>query len=211
MAMSPERTDPRVDAYIAAAAPFARPILERLRRDLHGACPDVEEAIKWSHPFFLLDGRLFASMSAFSAHCGFGFWQDAKGAALDLPAPKEKAMGQFGRIATLADLPSSPALRSLIAEAARQAREARVSPAPAGRPARKAPRAPLPLPDDFASALQGSAAARAAFDAFAPGQRREYIEWILEARQASTRERRIAQAVAWIAEGKERNWKYRAC
>jgi uncharacterized protein YdeI (YjbR/CyaY-like superfamily) len=200
------RTDPRVDTYIAAAAPFARPILERLRAAVHKACPDVEETMKWSRPHFTLDGRVFAGMSAFKAHCAFGLWV-GNSVVPSLPEPAEKAMGQFGRIESLADLPAAPALRALIVEAARGTRAARAA-ARAAPPAPRARKEALPLPADFAAALRAQAAAKRAFEAFAPGQQREYIEWITEAKREDTRARRIAQAIEWIAEGKTRNWKY---
>jgi uncharacterized protein YdeI (YjbR/CyaY-like superfamily) len=202
--------DPRVDAYIAQAAPFARAPLEHVRQAMHAALPDVTEAIKWSHPFYLLDGKPFASTAAFKSHCALGFWKGGRPVAEAAADPRDKAMGQFGRIESLADLPSAAALRKLIVAARAawvQAQEEKAS-APAGpKPRREAPA----VPDDLAAALRACAGARRAFDAFTPSQQHEYVEWIVEARRAATRESRIAQAVEWIAEGKTRNWKYQAC
>jgi uncharacterized protein YdeI (YjbR/CyaY-like superfamily) len=195
-------TDPRIDAYIDAAAGFARPILQRLRKDVHAGCPDVEETIKWGMPTFTRGGRILCHMAAFKQHCAFGFRDpDAAGA----PAGGN-AMGQFGRIGTLADLPSSKAVRDQVARAA-AAMDAPAARAPAPRTARP----PLAVPDDLRQALEAVAAARGHFEAFSPSQRREYIEWVLEAKRPETRTRRIAQAVEWIAEGKARNWKYEKC
>jgi len=198
--------DPRVDAYIADAAPFARAPLEFVREAMHAALPEVTEAIKWSHPFFLLDGRPFANMAAFKAHCSLGFWKGGRPVAETAAGPRDKAMGQFGRIQSLADLPSAAALRKVIV-AARAAwlEEKEAAPAP------KAPREALPVPDDLAAALEATAGARSRFDAFTASQQREYVEWIVEARREATRASRLAQAVEWIAEGKTRNWKYQAC
>ncbi len=108
-------SDSRVDAYIAQAAPFAQPVLERLRADVHAACPDVQEAIKWSMPFFVHAGRNLAHMAAFKAHCAFGF--ELGRAVVDL-GREAQAMGQFGRITSLADLPSSAEIRRLVKKAA---------------------------------------------------------------------------------------------
>jgi len=210
MPTAPLRTDARVDAYIAGAPAFAQPILERLRTAVHRACPDVEETMKWSRPHFTLDGRVFAGMSAFKAHCAFGFWDRRNESVAALPEPAERAMGQFGRIESVSDLPAASELRALIAQAARESRESRTA-ARAEPPAPRPRRAPLAMPDDFAAALRAQPAAAAVFDGFAPGQQRDYIEWITEAKREETRASRLAQAVEWIAEGKTRHWKYKNC
>ena len=202
--------DPRVDDYIAAAGPFARAPMQLVREAMHAALPDVTESIKWSHPFYLLDGRPFANMAAFKAHCSLGFWKGGRPVAEAAAGERDKAMGQFGRIESLADPPKAAALRKLIVEA-RAAwlaeKEDKASAPPAPRPARAAPA----VPDDLAAALRARSGARRKFDAFTPSQQHEYVEWIVEARRAATRESRIAQAVEWIAEGKTRNWKYQNC
>jgi len=202
--------DPRVDDYIAKAAPFAREPLEHVRAAMHAALPDVAEAIKWSHPFFLLDGRPFASMAAFKAHCSLGFWRGGKPIAEELAGERDKAMGQFGRIESMADLPKAAALRKLIVDARKAWADARAEKAgapPAPKPRREAPT----VPDDLAAALRAQSSARKIFDGFTPSQQREYVEWIVDAKREATRAARVAQAAEWIAEGKTRNWKYQAC
>jgi len=192
--------DPRVDAYVAKAAPFARPILEHLREVVHEGCPDVVETMKWSFPHFVRDGIL-CSMAAFKAHCAFGFW---KGSLL-FPdgATKGGAMGQLGRIASLEDLPPKRELLRLV-KAARKLDDEGVAP-----PKKKAaPAKPAAVPDDLAAALRRNAKARATFEGFPPSRRNEYVAWVLEAKQEETRKRRVSQAVEWMAEGKSRNWKY---
>lgn len=194
--------DPRIDAYLASAPEFARPILARLRQDVHAACPDVVETIKWSRPHFMLDGKLLCGMSAFKAHCAFGFWA-REGAEPAQPG----AMGDFARITTAAELPGRAEMRRRIraAGALLQAGAPR-----AARPER-APRPTLDMPADFGAALDAVDAARRHYDAFPPGKQRDYLEWVLQARREDTRARRIAQAVEWLAEGKSRNWKYESC
>ena len=194
--------DPRVDAYLANAAAFAQPILARLREDVHAACPDVVETIKWSRPHFMLDGKLLCGMSAFKAHCAFGFWQ-REGA----PAGQAGAMGNFGRIENLADLPGHAELRRLIQAAA----ERLLAGAPRAQKPGREPRAKLDMPDDFAAALANVKAAQQHYDAFPPGKQRDYLEWVLDAKRDDTRAKRIAQAVEWLAEGKSRHWKYEKC
>ncbi len=195
--------DPRIDAYIARAAPFAQPILEHLRAAVHAHCPDVEETLKWSMPHFVHGGEIVCNMAAFKAHVAFGFW---KGELVTGQMPQHRqAMGQFGRLASVADLPDAATLGELIAKAVELIDAGVKKPRPL-----KHPKPAAELPGDLSEALACNAAARATFEAFPPGQRREYIDWINEAKRAETRARRIAQAVEWLAEGKRRNWKYEA-
>lgn len=194
--------DPRIDAYLAAAPAFARPLLQRLREDVHAACPEAVETIKWSRPHFMLDGKLLCGMSAFKAHCAFGLWE-REGAG----EGKSGAMGDFGRIASLADLPGRAELRRQIQAAAALLRAG----APRAQKPGREPRARLDMPADFAAALAKVGSAQAHYDAFPPGKQRDYLEWVLEARREETRAKRIAQAVEWLAEGKSRNWKYEGC
>lgn len=194
--------DPRIDAYLASVPAFALPILQRLREDVHAACPDIVETIKWSRPHFMLDGKLLCGMSAFKAHCAFGFWQ-REGATVG----QAGAMGDFGRIESAADLPGRPELRRQIKAAAALLQAG----APRAAKPNRAPRPQLEMPDDFAAALGRVKAARQHYDAFPPGKQRDYLEWVLEAKREDTRAKRITQAVEWLAEGKSRNWKYESC
>jgi len=196
------KTDPRVDAYIKKAPPFARPILAHIRKVVHAAVPGVEETMKWSSPHFDYKG-IFCGMSAFKAHVGFGFWK--AGLMKDLlPGSGLSAAGQFGRITSMADLPGDKELAKIITFA-KQLNDDEVK-AP---PMRKAgPRPALKAPADLLAALAKNRKAATTFENFPPGQRREYVAWVIEAKQAATREKRIATAVEWMAEGKARNWKY---
>lgn len=194
-------TDPRVDAYIKKSPAFAQPILHHIRKVVHAAAPGVQETMKWSTPHFDYKG-IFCGMSAFKEHVGFGFW---KAALLEdlLPGEGLSAAGQFGRIRSIADLPDEKRLTKIIKAAAKLNDEGVKAP-----PMRKGPRPALNAPPDLLRAIASNKQATAAFDAFPPGQRREYIAWILEAKQPATRQRRIETAVEWIAQGKVRNWKY---
>jgi len=195
--------DARVDAYIAAAAPFAQPILEHLRELVHATCPLVEESIKWGAPFFLYRGGMFCHMAAFKQHCAFGFWKWKQVVGADAA---DDAMGQFGRIEKLSDLPP----KKTIAACLRKAMALNDAGVPAATRTKRAPRPEAAIPADFAAALapKKHAKARATFEAFSPSQRREYIEWIGEAKREATRATRIATTLEWLAEGKPRNWKY---
>lgn len=199
--------DPRVDAYIAQSAPFAQPILERLRTLVHQACPGVEETLKWSMPSFQYAGGIVCMMAAFKQHVAFGFWKHA----LVMGAGVERdGMGSFGKITSLRDLPPKRELVALIRKAAALNAQGVKTPAPrqAGPRQAGAPRPRPEVPADLAAALRRNRAAAATFEAFPPGQQREYVEWITGARRDETRQRRLAQAVEWLAQGKPRNWKY---
>jgi uncharacterized protein YdeI (YjbR/CyaY-like superfamily) len=196
------KTDPRVDAYIKKAKPFAQPILTHLRKVVHGAVPEVEETMKWSAPHFDYKG-MFCGIAAFKEHVGFGFW---KAALLKehLPGPGGlSAAGQFGKIASLKDLPSDSELTKLLKIAKKLNDEEVKAPT-----MRKGPRPELKAPADLLAALAKNKKAKATFENFSPSQRREYIAWVIEAKQAATRGSRIKTAVEWMAEGKIRNWKY---
>jgi len=191
--------DPRVDAYIAGAADFARPILAEMRARVHAACPQVEETIRWGMPSFTHAGAILCGMAAFKRHVSFGYWKHA----LVMEGAERDGMGSYGRMCKLEDLPSTARMRADLKKAIRLnetgVKPARPKPAPKGAPA---------VPDELATALKEHEAAKAAFDGFAPSHRREYVEWIVEAKRAETRAKRIAQAIEWLGEGKHRNWKY---
>src|SRR3954451_2816346 len=196
------KKDPRVDAYIEKSADFARPILRKLRKLVHAGCPDVEETMKWQFPHFMYHGIL-CSMAAFKEHCSFGFWKGRVMKTLQGYTKADKAMGRYGRITSLDDLPNDKVLLEQIKEAARLNAEGVKTPkAPAK------PKKPLRIPSYFGLALKKNAKALATFENLSPSHKREYIEWITEAKTTATREKRIASAMEWLAEGKSRNWKY---
>ena len=197
-------TDPRIDAYIAAQADFARPILERVRAIVHEACPDVEETMKWSMPTFVYGGGILCGMAAFKQHASFGYWKHAL--VVGEGAPRD-GMGSYGKMTSVKDLPPKKTLLAHI-KRAMQLNVDKVK-APAAR--KSAPKPPPHAPDDLLAALKKNAKARKTFEGFPPGQQREYIGWIEEAKREDTRAKRLAQAVEWMAEGKVRNWKYLDC
>lgn len=191
--------DPRIDAYIEGARPFAQPILTHVRALIHKGCPGVEETIRWGMPSFVHAGSLLCGMAAFKQHASFGFWKHAQVVGED---GDRVGMGSFGKLASIEDLPSRRTLLALIRKAARL-NETGVS---AARPRRARP--PLDTPADLLAALRAVPAALAVFEAFSPSHRREYVEWVLEAKREETRRRRIDQAVAWMREGKSRHGTY---
>ena len=200
------KRDPRFDARIAEAASFARPILRHLRKLVHEACPAAEESIKWGHLAFTLNGRLLCGIGAFKAHCTFGFWnQDMEKILAHDVGKTDEAMGLMGRITSLADLPGDETLRGYIQRAAELTA--------AGRPSRPKPKlkTAIPVPADLAAALRKNKRAGATWKNFSPSARRDYLEWITEAKREETREKRLVTTMEWLAEGKKRNWKYEDC
>ncbi len=201
-------TDKRIDAYIEKKADFAKPILKHLRSVVHKACPDVVETIKWGMPFFDYKGSTMCAMPAFKEHCGFMFWKsklmkDPEGI---LKITEKHGMGHFDRITSLKDLPSEKILIAYIKEAMRLNEENIKLP-----PRKKADVKALEMPVDFAAALKQNKKAQNVFENFTPGKKKEYIEWIAEAKTETTKNKRIETAVEWIAEGKSRHWKYQNC
>ena len=196
------KTDPRIDAYVARQADFARPILEHLRAVLHEACPQCEETLKWSMPSFMYREKILAGMAAFKAHATFGYWNDSM---LQQEEKNRSAMGQFGRLTSLDDLPSRESLVELTRKSMRLIDEG-------VKPVRnKTVKEPFTVPQDLRAAINGVPAAKVTFDGFPPSCQREYVEWITEAKRDETRAKRLAQAVEWMAEGKRRHWKYENC
>lgn len=210
--MAKENLNPKVDAYIAKAQPFAQPILKHLRKLVHAGCPAVEETIKWSRPFFEYGGAILGNMSAFKAHCSFGFWgQDMSAVLNKAKVAQDGAMGSLGRITRVEDLPSDAEMVAWIRQAAAAVDSGQhVSPIAARQRVVKPAKAALKAPAELVSALKKNKKASATFEAFSPSCRREYIEWIVEAKRPETRDKRIEQALEWMAEGKQRNWKYQA-
>jgi len=211
--MAAHSHNPKVDAYIEKAQPFAQPILEHLRSLMHKGCPEVEEAIKWSMPFFVYKGAILGNMAAFKAHCAFGFWGQEMTAILrEADVASGDAMGTLGRITSVKDLPADKQMLGWIRQAAQSVDDGTyTSPIAARRQVAKPKKAEPEMPPEFAAALKKDKQAAAVFADFSPSCRREYIEWIAEAKRAETRDKRIATAVEWIAEGKQRNWKYQNC
>jgi uncharacterized protein YdeI (YjbR/CyaY-like superfamily) len=201
-----EQKDVRIDEYIAGSAPFAQPVLNHLRKLIHEACPDVAEKIKWSFPHFDYKG-VFCSMAAFKEHCAFNFWK-----ANLIPDPhnllKEnsmRAMGQFGRIKSLKDLPDDLIILQYLKEAMKLNETGIKS---TWRKSTEQEKKELAIPDELIAALKKNKKAKETFDRFTYSHRKEYVEWIREAKTEATRIKRVETSVEWLSEGKTRNWKY---
>ncbi len=191
--------EPRIDTYIAKAQPFARPILEKVRERVHAVIPGIEEAMKWSHPTYCKDGKILLGTAAFKQHAVVNFW---RGQELGFET-RSGAMGQLGKLTRVDDLPED--LDAMILKAAE------LSGAPARRKTKHEPKPPPGMHPEFAAALARAPQAKATLDGFPPSAQREYLDWISEAKQDSTRHKRIGDAIQWLSEGKRRNWKYENC
>jgi uncharacterized protein YdeI (YjbR/CyaY-like superfamily) len=198
-----------VDAYIAKAAPFARPVLEHLRELIHKGCPDVVEEIKWSMPFFVYKGQILVNIAGFKAHCSFGLWGGEVAATMRKDGVlSDDGMGKLGKIASVKELPPNKQMIGYVKQAA-----AFIDAGGKTMPKRikKVEKAEAEVPAELVAALKKNKVAGITFAAFSPSCKREYVDWIAEAKRAETKEKRVAQAVEWMAEGKQRNWKYQNC
>jgi uncharacterized protein YdeI (YjbR/CyaY-like superfamily) len=193
------KRDRRVDAVIAKSQEFAKPILEQLREAIHEGCPEVEETIKWSMPFFTYKGSILCMMASFKKHCTFGFWKQT-GIGPDL---KAQAMGSFGRIESISDLPPGKTLVMMVKEAVhRHKTGVKAAPKP------RKPKQKLVVPTYFMSAVKNNKKALATWEVFPYSKRKDYVEWVTEAKGEDTRAKRLATTVQWLSEGKGRQWKY---
>jgi len=198
--------DKRIDAYIEKSEDFAKPILAHIRKLVHKGCPEIEETMKWSFPHFDYKGMM-CSMASFKHHCVFGFW---KASLMSDPnklfssSKSDAAMGQFGRIQSLKDLPSGAVMIKYIREAVRVNDEEKKLPAKPKPDAKKA----LNIPSYFAAAVKKNKKAWRTFQDFSYSSRKEYVEWVTEAKTEETRQKRLSTAIDWMSEGKSRNWKY---
>lgn len=197
--------DPRINAYINKAEVFAKPILMHIRTLVHKACPEITETMKWSFPHFEYKG-VVCSMASFKQHCAFGFWKASimKDPDKILQIQNRGAMGHFDRITSVKDLPANKIMIAYIKEAV-ALNEAGIK-----LPAKpKADPTSLNIPAYITNALKKNKKAKSCFDKFPHSHKKEYVEWITEAKTAPTREKRIATMLQWLEEGKDRNWKYK--
>jgi uncharacterized protein YdeI (YjbR/CyaY-like superfamily) len=190
--------DPRIDQYIDKAGDFAKPILQHIRELVHQTIPGAGEAVKWGMPHFTHNGKNIAGMAAFKAHCAVMVHGDGRQEQRD-------GMGSYGKLNSLKDLPDDSELAAKLVEARERIEQLGSA---VKRPAKPKPKAALPVPQDFEAALRDNPAARATFDGLPPAQRREYVEWVGDAKLDATRAKRLATSIEWLAEGKRRNWKY---
>lgn len=199
------KKDKRIDAYIEKSQDFAKPILREIREIVHKACPDVEETMKWSFPHFDYKGEMMCSMAAFKQHCAFGFWKASLMKGKKTFSDKNKdAMGHLGKITGMSDLPSEKDMISDIKEAMKLNEiGVKISKKPA------APKKEPEMPKEFRALLNKKKKALKTFEEFSPSHKREYLEWILEAKTDTTKNKRMLTAIEWLEEGKSRNWKYK--
>lgn len=198
--------DKRIDAYIAKSADFAKPILEHLRELIHEACPDVEETMKWSFPHFDYMGATICSMAAFKQHAVFGFWKASimQDPHSILETANRSAMGHMGQLTDVSQLPKASILKQYIKQAAKLNADGIKIPS---KP-KAAKKAALEVPEELMKALKKNKAALKTFEGFSNTNKKEYTEWVSEAKTDATRDKRIAQAIEQMAEGKIRHWKY---
>lgn len=205
------KKDARVDTYIAKCADFAKPVMIHLRELIHASCPEVEETWKWNFPHFMYKGEILCSMAAFKEHCAFGFWKAALMQDTDnvLEIKDREAMGHLGRITSVKDLPKDAVLKKYV-KAAMKLTDEGVKLPPKNKPTEKEKKE-LTIPPYLLKELKKNKKAEKVFHEFSYSKKKEYVQWLEDAKTDATREKRLTQAVEWIAEGKARNWKYMNC
>lgn len=202
------KKDSRIDDYIGKAQPFAKPVLKKLRELIHKGIPEIEETIKWGMPFFDYHGNV-CSFASFKEHAVFGFWKyklliDPKDYLQENASKGGGAMGNFGRIKSFKDLPPDKVIINFLKQAKDLNEKGIKLP-----PKKKSTKTELKIPDFILNALKKNIRAEKTFHNFSPSQKKEYLEWITEAKTEVTRSRRLKTALEWMSEGKSRNWKYR--
>lgn len=202
-----KRQIPEVDAYIEKSADFAKPILKKIRKLFHQASPKITEEMKWSFPHFMCNG-IVGNMAAFKNHASFGFWKasllhDPKGL---LSQVGKTEMGAH-QLTSVKDLPPDNVIIAMVQQAIELNEKGIKS--PVKKP--KAPKAELVIPEDLLAALRKNAQAAKTFDAFSYSHRKEYVNWIVEAKRPETRAKRLATTIEQLEEGKSKEWKYEKC
>lgn len=193
--------DKRVDEYIKNAQPFARPILTHIRKLMHAGCPELTENIKWGMPVFEYHGTI-GSMAAFKEHAVFGFMKEDLIPGMKQYIKEKEAMGSWGRITSLAGIPPDDEIIGFVRAAAQLNVNGVKS------PKRKPKPVVVNMPEDFMKAIRAHKKALATYENFSPSNKRDYADWINEAKSDETRKKRMETAIQWMAEGKPRMWKY---
>jgi uncharacterized protein YdeI (YjbR/CyaY-like superfamily) len=198
--------NPAVSTYIANSAEFAQPILIELRAIIHNFCPEVVETIKWNFPVFVYKDSILCNMASFKEHCSFGFWlgslmKDPHGIFL---RTEQGGMGDLGKLKSLNDLPDPSKLGASILEAMQLT--------DAGMKLPKKPKkdtTELKIPNELTKALAEHAAAKTVFDNFSYSHKREYVDWLNEAKTEETLNKRLETTILNLLEGKPKEWKYK--
>ena len=196
-----KHTDPRVDEYIKNAAPFAQPILKHIRELMHKGCPELTETIKWGMPHFDYHGTI-GSMAAFKEHAVFGFWKEDLIPGMKQYIKEKEAMGSWGRITSLDGIPPDDEIIEFVRIAAKLNEEGVKS------PKRKPKPVVVHMPEDFMQAIRANPKALETYENFSPSNKKEYAEWINDAKSEETRQTRMETAIDWMSDGKPRMWKY---
>ena len=194
----------RVDEYIKNAPDFARPIMEKIRKAFHKGCPECEEAIKWGCPYFMYKGML-GGMASFKGHVSMGFWRSKE---MDDPeklfdtGTGAKASMCNAHFHNLKEVPT----QKILAEYVKRAAKLQDTEAPKKKATKK--KISTRIPADLAELFKKHKKAKTVFEGFAPSHKRDYIEWITEAKRDATRQKRLKTTIEWLSEGKQRHWKY---
>ena len=213
--MAGKKTDSekKTDRYIKDAPEYARPIMEKIRKAVHKGCPQAEEAIKWGCPYFMYKGKLFCGMAAFKKHVGFGFWNSA-----DMDDPEglfetgtgKKASMCNARFHSAKELPTQKVLVDYVKQS-KKLTDAEVAKSKAIKKKTVKKKVVVPKPPaDLTKAFRSNKTAKTYFDSLAPSHRRDFLQWILDAKRETTKEKRIEETIKLLKAEKTLHWKYQS-
>lgn len=190
----------KISQYIESADVKKKEILQRLRDFLNRDDFGLTEDWKWHAPNFNSNGMV-CWLAFFKSHVGLNFF---KGSLIeDLHGLYDNAsMDKGNRIIkykTINEI-NENLLEYYIYEAIKHNKEgAKIT----------SKKVEIEVPKDLAKALEKDIMAKDFFTNLAPGYKRDYIDWIISAKQEKTRLKRLETTLEWLGQGKKKNWRYK--
>ncbi|MEO9802317.1 MAG: YdeI/OmpD-associated family protein [Reichenbachiella sp.] len=194
----------KIDAYLTTVSSEHRPVLELIRKTVNAVDDRIQEDWKWRAPCFSLEG-LVCWFVAFKSHVGLNFFKGALIEDIHNAFVESEDEDKGNRMIHFKSIDEVKV--KVIQDYVKQAVLLNEQGIKIDFPKRKT----LETPDYLIEALNKNKKAKDVFESFTDAQRKDYIEWLVEAKREETRNKRMTQAIEWIAEGKTRNWKYMNC
>jgi uncharacterized protein YdeI (YjbR/CyaY-like superfamily) len=164
----------------------------------------LEETIKWGRPIYVHAGQNIVGLSGFRAYLGLWFFQgallaDKKKKLVNAQEGRTKGMRQW-RFESMDELQTA-VVRAYVKEAMKLAES--------GQAVKPTKRAALALPPELATEFKANKKLQSQFEKLSPGRQREFIEYLSEAKQATTKANRLQKILPMISEGIGLNDRYR--
>jgi len=195
-----ERTK-SVDDYIAKASHWQNEL--RVLREILRTT-ELDEGVKWGSPCYTYDGKNVVGLASFKSYVGLWFHQgvllqDKNSVLITAGDGTTKALRQW-RMTFAGDIKPS-VIKRYVEEAIKLAKEGK-----AIKPDRARP---VVIPPELKRALRREKGATAAFSNMRLGLRREFSDYIADAKRTETKLSRIAKILPMIIAGVGLNDKYR--